>query len=155
MRWKFPLRSHQVIKMIHNAILFSQIPEMMCFGILLSLCLCVWWEISLLFLLIPHLSSFIFTPPPLLLQMSRASWRSTFLRSCLSVYRNVPLCPRSAIAGTPTRWEWDTLKREICVTVRWTQCLFVLVTHLQQAQLHKHKGILSLRDPKTVTQGNK
>lgn len=85
------LRPHQAI---WNAaqyefvmILFIQIPEMLRFGILLSQCVCVWWEISLLFLLIPHLSSFIFNPPPppptpLPLQMSPASWRSTFLRSC-------------------------------------------------------------------------
>lgn len=74
---------------------------------------CVWWEISLL-PLIPHLSSFIFTPSMHThthTQMIQASWRSTFRRSCWSVCPNVPLCQRSAIAGTPTRWDCDTLER--------------------------------------------
>lgn len=63
------------------------------------------------------------------LQVSRASWKSTFRRSFSSVCPNVPLCPRSAIVGTLTRWECDTLVREICVTVRWTQgCAWWLIS---------------------------
>lgn len=66
------------------------------------------------------------SPPPrahtplLPLQMIRASWRSTFPRSCWSVCPNVPLCQRSAIAGTPTRWACETLEREISMTARRT-----------------------------------
>lgn len=59
-------------------------------------------------------------------QMIQASWRSTFRRSCWSVCPNVPLCQRSAIAGTPTRWDCDTLEREISKTARRTACWWLI-----------------------------
>lgn len=136
----------------------------------LTMCLCLMRNFSPL----PTHPSFIFlylhptVPPSPLIQMSPANWRYTFPRSCWSVYPNVPLCPRSAIAGTPTRWEWNALRRGNICDSEMKCCVCFLffvfftgeaspanVTLRDEEEVNKHNGSFSLWDPKTVTQGNK
>lgn len=141
---------------------------MLRFGILLSLCLCVWWEISLFFLLIPHLSSFIFTPSP----------SATDEPGQLKIYLPKKLleCLPKCSSLPKERHRWNTNEVRHTQNMRDSEMNSVLgffcfvffllfffagdsspanVTLSDEEEVNKDKGILSLWDPKTVTRGNK
>lgn len=157
------LRPHQAI---WNAaqyefvmILFIQIPEMLRFGILPSQCVCVWWEISLLFLLIPHLSSFIFNPPSSTPNSPSVSDEPGQLKIYLpkKLLECLPKC--SSLPKERHRWNTNEVRmrhtQEGNIRDSETNSVFFAgdsslanVTLRDEGEVNKHNGSFSLWDPK-------